>query len=169
MPINQSHLSFLFVLPLRGKAVSFKTWNAFHLLKKTFQSTTFLRQDQATLFNKSGSFFPPSSCKCFTSSSQVLLSCSGIFWWDSANLIDWNIGTSFLMNLRGLSLRLTVLKSNTKALNWHWLEAKGGSITQGYCSYCDLSDGKGSVSTSHSDSSTSNWLFFINTWAMLGV
>jgi len=55
-----------------------------------------------------------------------------------------------------MNLRLTALKINTKTINWHWLEAKRGTITWGYCSFCDLSHGKGFVSTSQLDLNTSN-------------
>lgn len=56
---KKSHLTFWFVLSFDGaKLAEFEDLNAFHLLKRIFQSAAFLIKDQAPMFNRSlGSFF----------------------------------------------------------------------------------------------------------------
>lgn len=155
---SKSYLTFLCVLSFEGESwQSLKALSALHLLKRIFQSAVFLRKDQATTFNRSlgrlfGPFWQP--VLYFQLSDASLMFCVVLMadcWFNR-----WKYEKFLLHEAGGMSLRLTALKTNTKTLNWHRLEAKRGTITWGYCSYCDLNHGKGSASTSQLDSNTSS-------------
>lgn len=148
-PVNFLALSF------EGESwQSLKTFNVLHLLKRIFQNAVFLRKDllgAVTFLEVSWNFLAakalPSVLRCLSHT----LHCSAHWLYNRLTFKKIVPSGSWWHE------SYTALKISTKTLNWHCPEAKGRTITWGYHSYCYLSHEKGSVSTSHSDSTTS-WI-----------